>query len=429
MPLPSTPHPVTAATPANWAVLAPHDVAGAQWHFVSITAGSDTHANIQTPLNTAASRLPRDATIAVIAPLTRCVIMAIDLPPLHGVKLQQALASVLGDKLTGAGGTQHYAAAAIENGRIREAAACDAAWLKQCLDALAAAGLRVTQVVPEAGIPAKASAWWGQWPAQPAPAWLVRAANGEAVRVAPPLLSAVLPSADDASLKQWQWFSDPACSEPPVGAPVPCTALSAVALLLRTRDAAWDLRQFSFSPPDAATRFLAWCANSLQQRSGRFAFVALVALIVVNIIGLNFYAMKQQREISARHAEMERIVAQALPGAPRLLEPALQLEAAWQRTRTGTEQSEASTLLGLFALFTHADSASALTALDISMRSLQATFTDNAALERSAAACQSAALRDALQRAVARCTRDAYDKNKRLLLDFERERDAAPAKG
>ncbi len=423
---PSAPHSVTTATQATWAVLAPHDIAGAQWHFVAITVGSDTHANLQTPLNTAASRLPRDATIAVIAPLTRCVVMAVDLPPLHGVKLQQALASVLGDKLTGAGGAQHYAAAALENGRVREAAACDAAWLKQCLDALAAAGLRVTQVVPEAGLPAKASAWWGQWPGQPAPAWLVRAANGEAVRAAPPLLSAVLPSADDASLKHWQWLSDPACSEPPAGAPTPCTALSTVALLRRTRDAAWDLRQFAFSPPDAATRFLVWCANIVRQRSGRFALAALLALIMVNIVGLNLYAMKQQREISARHAEMERIVAQALPGAPRLLEPALQLEAAWQRTRAGTEQSEASTLLGLFA---QTGSASALTALDVSMRSLQATFADNAALERSTAACQSATLRDALQRAGARCTRDADDKNKRLLLDFERARDAAPAKG
>ena len=86
-------------------------------------------------------------------------------------------------------------------------------------------------------------------------------------------------------------------------------------LTRRTRDAAWDLRQFAFSPPDAATRFLVWCANIVRQRSGRFALAALLALIMVNIVGLNLYAMKQQREISARHAEMERIVAQALPGA------------------------------------------------------------------------------------------------------------------
>ena len=126
--------------------------------------------------------------------------------------------------------------------------------------------------------------------------------------------------------------------------------------------------------------------------------------------------------ISARHAEMERIVTQALPGAPRVLEPALQLEAAWQRARNASGGSGAGLLLSLFA---QSGSAPALTALDVSERALRATFADSAALQRHAAACDSAALRSALQRAGVRCTREG----ERLLLDFSSESATSGLKG
>jgi general secretion pathway protein L len=386
-------------------------------------AGSGAADNdLQGPLPAVARRLPHDATIAVVAPLQRCIVMAVDLPLLQGVKLQQALAGLLGDRLIGTSYAQHYAAGPAEHGRIREAAVCDAAWLKQCLDELAAAGLRVAQVIPEASLLPKAAAWWGQLHADEAPAWLVRAANGEAVRVAPALLEATLPAQDDAQRATWQWFVDPAPPPPPAVALASATALGAAALLRNATAAAarWDLRQFSLAPPDRATRVMRWCANLTRSRSGRFALGALAALLVVNLLGLNLYAMKQQRAIQARHAEMERIVAQALPGVPRLLEPALQLEAAWQRARSGATVAGAGALLGLFAQTGHSQT---LTALDITERALRAAFSDSAALERSVAACQSAALSAALQRAGARCVRDAD----RLLLDFTRDAASTPA--
>jgi hypothetical protein len=115
---------------------------------------------------------------------------------------------------------------------------------------------------------------------------------------------------------------------------------------------------------------------------------------------------------------MERIVKQALPDVPRLLEPALQLEAAWQRARGGAGPAGAATLLGLFA---QTGSAQGLTGLDIAERSLRATYADAAALERAWAACQSAALGATLQRAGVRCAREGT----RLMLDLAREPAAA----
>ena len=409
-----------AATSASWIVLAPHDAAHGVWRLFE--SGGNAAASLDGLLEHIAGRVDHSADIVVVSPLTRCIVMAVDLPLLHGVRLQQALSSVLGDRLISAGGAQHYAAAPIEDGRIREAAACDAVWLKQCVEAIAASGLRVVQIVPEACLLAKGAAWWGQLQTEQPPAWLMRAANGEAVRVAAPLIEAVAVSRDDPAHKNWQWFADPACEQPPALATAPydsIPALGAAALMRRAATSTWDLRQFAFAAADRAARFMAWCVDIARQRSGRFALGALLAVVAVNVLGLNLYALKQQREIDARHAEMERIVTQALPGAPRLLEPALQLEAAWLRARGGASDSGAGLLLGIFA---QTGDAQALTALDVAERSLRATYAAGPALERSWTACQNAALRVSLQRAGVRCTREG----ERLLLDFAREPVVAP---
>ena len=60
--------------------------------------------------------------------------------------------------------------------------------------------------------------------------------------------------------------------------------------------------------------------------------------------------------------------------------------------------------------------AQALTELDISDRALRATFATDTALERATAACESHALRDSLQRAGVRCTREGA----RLVMELTR---------
>jgi general secretion pathway protein L len=256
--------------------------------------------------------------------------------------------------------------------------------------------------------------WWGQLHAHQAPAWLVRAANGEAARLAPALLEAAISGARQT--QDSQRFADPASATPPPATPGgDCAELSAAALVRRAAvdPACWDLRQFGFAPPGAAERLISACAGLVRQSSGRFAIAAVLALL-----GLNLYALKQRRAIDARHGEMERIVTQALPHAPQLLEPALQLEAAWQRARGGTQSAGAATLLGFL---TQTGNAQGITALDVSERALRATYADAAALERAWASCQSAALSARLQHAGVRWTRDGT----RLLLD--RTRDPATA--
>lgn len=409
-----------AKAPA-WIALAPHEAAYGEWRFFKVTGG-DASAGIKGPLPGVAHGLPngsQGALVIVVAPLTRCIVMGVDLPPLQGAKLQQALAGVLGDRLIGAGGPQHYAVAPFEDERIREAAACDAAWLKQCIDAVTGAGLRVASIVPEASLLPKGAAWWGTFYAEQSPAWLVRSANGEAVRVASPLLDAVLPPKDDIARETWQWFADPACDEPPVRNAGAYTAMGAAALLRGAAKTVWDLRQFAFAAPDGSARLMSWCANIAQQRSGRFALAALLTLVVINVLGLNLYALKQKRDISSRHDEMERIVTQALPGAPRLLDPAVQLESAWQRTRNTVNHSGASLLLGVFA---QTGNGQALIALDTSEQVLRAKFSDGAALEHNWQACQAAATSEPLLRAGVRCRREG----EHLLLDFARDPAAQP---
>ena len=211
-----------------------------------------------------------------------------------------------------------------------------------------------------------------------------------------------------------EWLADPACDKPPAPDAATYAAMGTAALLRGAAKTGWDLRQFAFAAPDGATRLMRWCAGIARQRSGRFALAALLALLVINVGGLNFYAMKISREIKARHTEMERIATLALPGAPLLLEPAVQLEAAWLRTRSTTKRSDAGLLLGFFAQTGHAP---ALTALNVSERALRATFADGAAVESNWNACQGAAIREPLLRAGVRCTREG----EQLSLEFVRE--------
>ena len=249
----------------------------------------------------------------------------------------------------------------------------------------------------------------------------MRSANGEAARVAQAQLNAVVPATNDVQYAAMQWFADPSCGLPPVlDHSVVCSNMNAATLARRAVTVAvqWDLRQFAFVPPDGATRFMSWCANLAHQGSGRFALVAIMALLAVNLAGLNLYAMKQQRAIKARHVEMERIVTQALPDVPRLLEPAVQLEAAWQRSRSGSVASDAARLLSVFA---QTGNATEVTTLEVSDRVLRATFADAAALDRSWTVCQSAAMREPLQRFGVRCAREGM----RLVLDFSRQSTAA----
>ena len=105
--------------------------------------------------------------------------------------------------------------------------------------------------------------------------------------------------------------------------------------------------------------------------------------------------------------ELEQLIAQIESGQL----PLEQMLTGYQR---------AAQLLGLFA---QTGSEQALTSLDVSASALRAGFADGAALERSAAACLAAPLREPLQRAGVRCVRDGAT----LLLDFTR--DAVPVKG
>lgn len=243
------------------------------------------------------------------------------------------------------------------------------------------------------------SAWWGALEGGASPAWLVRSANGEAARVAAPLLEAVLPDAAASSNPPWQWFADPACPAPvmPVSA-AKLAPLSVAALAQRAATSAWDLRQFRYATPDRAARVLAWGTRLMQQRSGRFALAAMVALAAVNIIGLNLYAMKQQRAIAARHDTMEAIVTQALPGAPRILEPAMQLESAWRKTRGAA--NSASGAAALLEALARTNATTALTTLEVSERQLRARFANADGLKAALAGCAPGAAQPV------RCTRD-----------------------
>jgi general secretion pathway protein L len=402
--------------PSAWILIAPHDVApgaGAAWRAINTLDARDGQGSLA---DLAAAMMKRDAPsrdkgLTVIAPLSRCVVMATDLPQLTGNKLRLALTGVLQERVAVHAGTQHFAAGPVaSDGRITLAAACDAAWLRQCRQELQDVGLAVRRIVPEGALLPVSACWWGSVQANAAPAWLVCAANGEALRVDASLLAAVTPAPGAPEHTHWRWYSDAGAT--PAGGER-ATTLTLRQLLSHAASGSWDIRQFSHAAPDRAARIMAWFGSLLSQRAGRFAVVALAAFAAVNIAGLNLYAAKQRRAIEARHAEMESIAAAALPGQPRVLEPALQLEAVWRRSQ-GAQGSSAQTpaAVQLDAL-ARTGATTALTALHSSERGLRATFAGAAPLQAALAACEGASVKAQLQQHGLRCTSD----NGQLLLE------------
>ncbi len=276
--------------------------------------------------------LPRAAQLIGLWPAEQLTLLGLQLPAMPAARLQAALAGALEDRLLADLASQHLAAGPREpDGSLRWAACCARAPLAQSLQRLHDAGLAAPRVVPE---PALLQPGWAclQRLDESRVRLLWRDAAGEAGWLhldesdrpdAGPSMPAGLLVEPGLEAVAARWF----------GAEAQLETCTRAQWLQRAASSAWDLRQFELAPRAAAQRLWASLREQAATPAWRRVGWLAGALIALQLLGLNLHALQLRGEQAALQRQLRSVVAQAIPGAPAVLDPGLQMRRALDQAR------------------------------------------------------------------------------------------------
>ncbi len=238
-------------------------------------------------------------------------------------------------------------------------AACDRAWLKTALAALAAAGLEVGRIVPE-------------FTPQALTQTLYVTGEADAVRLAG--LRVTRPGvagAERSSVLTCDWSSASVAlfdagianvvAEPAVAALAeqvlkrPVTLQQRPLRLMQAAQTPWDLAQFDLAHANRDRRWallvrgFSGFVRAPQWRAARWA---LLALLMGNLIGLNAWALHEQGSIKAQRQRVRAVLTDTFPKIPVVVDAPLQMArevAALQRASGGLVGTDLESILSLFS--------------------------------------------------------------------------------
>ena len=202
-------------------------------------------------------------------------------------------------------------------------AVCDRPWLQAALHALEQAGLRASRIVPEFAPDALADTLYVR--GTPDAAQLVFTARGGV---------AVWPLTP-ASVALLHWPEGQALvAEPAVAALAEQLFQRSVTLQpsaqqrLQALASSWDLAQFDLLSSRRARRWkrLSGLMHTLAQAPRwRAARVALLALLLVNLVGLNVRAWQEKSQLKAQRAAIDAVLTQTFPAVRVVVDAPLQM--------------------------------------------------------------------------------------------------------
>jgi general secretion pathway protein L len=214
-------------------------------------------------------------------------------------------------------------------------AVCNRAWLRHALQLLDAAGRPVGRIVPEFAPEGTPSLVVLGDPGQPT----VVASSQDGVLVLPLTAASVplLPALPEGA---------PRLAEPAVAAAAEqllalrCTLQQAPQRWLQSSRTRWDLAQFEFSSSSrtrALKKIATGWAEVLQSPSWRPARWAAVALLAINVIGLNAYAWKERASLEDKREAARRTLRETFPQVRVVVDAPVQMEreVATLRQQTG----------------------------------------------------------------------------------------------
>jgi general secretion pathway protein L len=249
-------------------------------------------------------------------------------------------------------------------------AACDRAWLKAHLQALAQAGHAASRIVPEFTPEITAQTLYVLDQADRA--MLVGGGALQSVSLLLcPLSAATVALMDDesASAVRLEVVAEPAVAvlaEELFKRPV--TLMQRPQRWLQAAQTPWDLAQFDLlnANRDRAVAHMVQGLNSLvrapQWRAARFA---LLLLLVANLIGLNAWAWREQASLNTSRLAVRNVLMQTFPKIPAVVDAPVQMArevAALQRASGTPSGSDMESMLAKFGVA--APDGLALTAID-----------------------------------------------------------------
>jgi general secretion pathway protein L len=213
-------------------------------------------------------------------------------------------------------------------------ATCDREWLKAALLLLEGAGRPVSRIVPEFA-PQEAPALYAM--GDPENALLV-ATSSEGVTTLPLATSALalLPSLPE----------DTACIAEPAVARLAEQVLQHQPVLqqsaerwVRAAQSSWDFAQFDLSSSGRARvykRMATLWSDILSTPEWRPARWGAVALVVLNLVGLNAWAWRERSAIDAKRETMQRTLTETFPQVKVVVDAPLQMEREISALRQST---------------------------------------------------------------------------------------------
>ena len=290
----------------------------------------------------AASLLPKAES--VIAVLADCDVSwhRITLPKAPAARLRAALVGVLEESLLEDEDALHLAVAPqAAAGQPTWIAAVHKPWLSAELEALESANLSVDRVVPSS------------WPDDPPSAHFFEAEEGagaqtdnialawsddhgvSCVRLDGGFARQLLPTDPQTA---WRASAAPAvaaAAERWVGAPV--AVLPAAQRALISSRSLWNLRQFDLAPRHRGARALANAWRQLLSPGWRPVRVGLVTLVVLQLVGLNLWALHLRAQARQGNQAMAQLLRATYPNASTALAPDVEMErqASVLRTAAG----------------------------------------------------------------------------------------------
>lgn len=307
---------------------------------------------LQAQGQSAAALLPAaEVVVAVLSELDASW-QRVTLPKAPSAKLRSAVLGMIEEQLLAETDQVHVALEPDATpGAPCWVAVVDKAWLQSQLAAIERGGSMVDRVVPAAwpGQAAHGHFFDAALPGQtPDPAVAVADMNGVlCLPLAGTLARSTVSAAAAATL---HWSAPPAlvaAAERWLGAPV-AAQTQAQRLLLAARST-WNLRQFDLAPRRQGTVALRDAWRRFVGPAWRPVRIGLLALAVVQVVGLNAWAWSQRQALAAKRQAQAALLTDTHPQVRGVQDAPLQMERETDLLRVAAGQPGASDLESMLA--------------------------------------------------------------------------------
>ena len=307
----------------------PHDAHAASTGYAHVH--SDGHSVLRSATGAAATLSNAAGEVVAVVPHSRLSWLPVTLPPAsHGPRLAAVLQGLLEDRLLDDAQQLHLvlsptAEATARTGGSALVAVCDKVWLRQALAPLQAAGLTVQRIVPELS-PSDRPVL--QVMGEPDHAQSVLC-HAQGVSLLPP------------NTAQWSAFAELTAAdlqiqaEPAMVARVQSTLQrqpllqSAAQRWVKSSQSDWDLAQGEWAQGQAQrlqrALQVAW-QTLMHAPAWRPVRWGLVALLALQVLGLNALAWRERSQLEAQQASLQTILKTTFPSVTLVIDAPLQMQ-------------------------------------------------------------------------------------------------------